>query len=345
MKLANPKSPPIWVPDSLLGSRAQKNGFAQSPWDKSQGKKQDAWRSDSEIATPESSPKPVLKPELDAAAPLTPTDSTDGKAETDGSTPGSQGVQADDLSGGQGQIGQNLADVDAVLSVSAAQIEQQVRVGRQQGYVQGLKDGMAKTLLELQADRQAEKDLIQQVSQELVALQQDAFRLFEPLRKLSLHIAEQLVRGELSLSGLAVERLVKACLAEITLDDQAVMVHAHPQDLEKVRPLLQASGAPLKLVADPHLLQGSVRVRSNETVIEDLIQHRLESLAQKLIFESDDWIRNASNLAGLRVETVEPASAEAPMAMSKFEVEDVEDKTIHADTDQPDPTIQGNPGP
>jgi len=341
MKLADPKSPATWAPDPLLGSRAQKNGFAQSPWDKSQAKKQEAWRSDSEIAAQEPSPKPVLKPELDAAAPATPTDSANDKAELDGSTPGSQGLQTHAHSAGQDQIGQNLADVDAVLSVSAAQIEQQVRVGRQQGYVQGLKDGMAKTLMELQADRQAEKDLIQQVSQELGALQQDAFRLFEPLRKLSLHIAEQLVRGELSLSGLAVERLVKACLAEITLDDQAVMVYAHPQDLDKVRPLLQASGAALKLVADPQLLQGSVRVRSNDTVIEDLIQHRLESLAQKLIFESDDWIRNASNLAGLRVETVESASVEAPMAMSKFEVEDVEDKTIPTETDRPDPTTQG----
>ena len=114
MKLANPKSPPIWVPDPLLGSRAQKNGFAQTPWDKSHGKKQDAWRSDSEIAIQEPSLKPVLKPELDAAATSTPTDSTDGQGEPDGSTPESQGVQADGHSPGHDQNGQNVADVDAV---------------------------------------------------------------------------------------------------------------------------------------------------------------------------------------------------------------------------------------
>ncbi len=337
MNPGHPKSPLIWHSDPLLGSRTRKNGFAQTPWDKAPHKKQDAWRSDAEIATAPP-PKSELPPEADTSAPLAPADGKDsplGQEASGAQTPGDRSeVAAAEPAAGT----ETASGADAIVTVSTAHIEHQVRVGRQQGYVQGLKDGMAKTLLELQADRQAEKDLILQVSQELGALQKDPFRLFQPLRKLSLHIAEQLVRGELALSGQVVDRLVKACLAEITLEDEAVMVYAHPQDLDRVRPLLEASGAPLKLVADPQLLQGSVRVRSNDTVIEDLIKNRLESLARKLMDESDDWIRNTSSLAGLRVETVEPAAEESPMAKSKFDVVDVEDKTVDIQNDPPEPT-------
>jgi hypothetical protein len=44
-----------------------------------------------------------------------------------------------------------------------------------------------------------------------------------------------------------------------------------------------------RLQADPSLLPGSVRVRADDAVVSDLVEHRLESLAQSLLTEPKRW--------------------------------------------------------
>jgi hypothetical protein len=44
-----------------------------------------------------------------------------------------------------------------------------------------------------------------------------------------------------------------------------------------------------RLVADSHLLPGSVRVRADDAVVSDLIEHRLETLAQALLQNTKPW--------------------------------------------------------
>jgi hypothetical protein len=43
------------------------------------------------------------------------------------------------------------------------------------------------------------------------------------------------------------------------------------------------------LVADDHLLPGSVRVRADDSVVSDFVENRLESLAQSLLLEPSPW--------------------------------------------------------
>ena len=42
-------------------------------------------------------------------------------------------------------------------------------------------------------------------------------------------------------------------------------------------------------MADPQLLPGSVRVRADDAVVSDLIEHRLENLAQSLLKDTKPW--------------------------------------------------------
>ena len=44
-----------------------------------------------------------------------------------------------------------------------------------------------------------------------------------------------------------------------------------------------------RLIADTHLLPGSVRVRADDAVVSDLIEHRLETLAQALLQNTKPW--------------------------------------------------------
>ena len=60
------------------------------------------------------------------------------------------------------------------------------------------------------------------------------------------------------------------------------MVFLNPDDLERFRPLADAADG-LVLEADARLQSGSVRVEVNDSLVEDLIEHRLEVLSQQLL--------------------------------------------------------------
>jgi flagellar biosynthesis/type III secretory pathway protein FliH len=312
-----------WKSDALLTGKKHKAAFAQTSWDQSKERQFGTW-------TPESHAKPGeehFQSDLHKSAPTDPSVETGAQAQAF-DTESSESFAAESVNNGlspNGSAPAHSAASGAPIVMSELN-EEQIRIARQQGYVQGLKDGMTKTLHDLEADRAKERDLIQTITSELAALQNDATRQFEPLRKLSLHIAEQLVRGELSTSGEAVERLVKACVADLNGQENGINVSLNPSDLERVQPLLKNNEPPLHLQPDMSLRPGSVRVRCNDTVIEDLIDHRLEGLARQLLSEPDPWLKNASRLTGSQVESVPSSFAERKKTAIDPEIDDVMEK-------------------
>ena len=115
-------------------------------------------------------------------------------------------------------------------------------------------------------------------------------RLFEPLKRLSVHIAEQLVLAELNLSGASIERLIQRCLDELSSHShQSITVELNAQD--KAR-LLEHSGEMfnnIQLHAVSSMQPGSVRVITDDTQVDDLIGHRLEALANNLLAQPEHW--------------------------------------------------------
>lgn len=314
-----------WKSDTLLAGKQKRPEFARTFWDQSQERNFGTW-------TPESAAKPKEDLFQNDAAKSAQTDHpTETNVQGQLADPDSDPALVTDQ--GSSALLPNSSPParspePGTLTVSAELNEQQTRIARQQGYVQGLKDGMAKTLHDLESERAKERDLIQAITKELEGLQNDAFRSFEPLRKLALHIAEQLVRGELSTSGEAVERLIKACVADLSEKENGINVSLNPNDLERVRPLLKNNEPPLLLQPDMSLLPGSVRVRSNDTVIEDLIENRLEGLAHQLLSEPEPWLKNASRLAGAQVEALEPAFAARHKTAIDQDIDDVLEKDL-----------------
>lgn len=312
-----------WKSDPLLSGKKQHTDFARTSWDQSKERNFGTWTHESA----EKSKQDIFQSDAQKS------ESTDQPTEQDVEdkrvAPDSEPVSVSDQ-GNSAQSPNASTPEDSpksgTLIASPELNEQQIRIARQQGYVQGLKDGMAKTLNDLESERAKERDLIQTITTELDGLQNDAFRLFEPLKKLALHIAEQLVRGELSTSGEAVERLIKACVADLNGKENGINVSVNPSDLERVRPLLKNNEPPLLLQPDMSLLPGSVRVRSNDTVIDDLIENRLEGLARQLLSQPEPWLKNASRLAGAQVETVEPSFADRKKASIDQEIDDVLEK-------------------
>jgi flagellar biosynthesis/type III secretory pathway protein FliH len=109
----------------------------------------------------------------------------------------------------------------------------------------------------------------------------------EDLASLALHLAMQLVRGELQHGPHAIDRLARGALQ--LLDDARgeAVVDLHPDDLAQARAAGQAWPRHPVLRPDAGLSRGSVRVRVGAAEVEDLIEHRLQALADALLAPVD----------------------------------------------------------
>jgi len=183
-------------------------------------------------------------------------------------------------------------------------------LGRAQGETDGEARGVALGLQQaeqaqapqmqaLQEQMQAQLDpelaLLHEVTQRLQALVENPQDLYEPLKRLALHVAEQLVLAELTLSGSAIERLVQRCLDELDLHGQGlVTIELNPQDKARLE---EKAGDMLKNIQLHGLAQlkpGSVRVLANDTQVEDLVQTRLLALANSLLGQPEAWREQSS---------------------------------------------------
>jgi len=183
-------------------------------------------------------------------------------------------------------------------------------LGRAQGEAEGEARGVALGLQQaeeaqapqmqaLQEQMQAQLDpelaLLREVTQRLQALVENPQDLYEPLKRLALHVAEQLVLAELTLSGSAIERLVQRCLDELDLHGQGlVTIELNPQDKARLEEKAGDMVKNIQLHGLAQLKPGSVRVLANDTQVEDLVQTRLQALANSLLGQPEAWREQSS---------------------------------------------------
>jgi flagellar biosynthesis/type III secretory pathway protein FliH len=143
---------------------------------------------------------------------------------------------------------------------------------------------------EILASLDDQKLLLKEVTDKLQAMSDNPQALFEPLKRLALHISEHMVLAELNISGQAIERLVQRCLDEIDLHGQPqVVIELHPQDKARLQELAGDVMKHMQIQAVPTLQPGSVRVLMNDTQIEDLVQNRMQTLANSLLTSPEAW--------------------------------------------------------
>ena len=229
----------------------------------------------------------------------------------DAGEPGADGDVGDvDTSSAVSQTA-GISEADFLAAIEAAR-EEAFQRGIAQGLEQGLQQGIERGIEEgrqrgLEEARQQHEEGTSSQQAELAAMidalraaATDSHRLFAPLKRLALHLAEQLVRGELSLSGEAINRLVENALMEIDhAPGNELVLSLNPEDMERWKRHAPAAFDTLELRADPSLSIGSVRVSAGESIIEDLVEHRLHQMAARLLGEVP--ARGFSRMTSLRM--------------------------------------------
>jgi flagellar biosynthesis/type III secretory pathway protein FliH len=158
--------------------------------------------------------------------------------------------------------------------------EEEFEAAKRDSYAEGYRVGQE----EAQAQLREAKEGFVELTQALRAAQSDMTEFYAPLKKLALHLAEQLVRGELTLSGAAIERLTKEALTDLEQQGEGpIVVRLHPTDLEKFNRQLDGELEGIELRGDRELTQGSVKVSIDDSAIEDLLDNRLNALSETVL--------------------------------------------------------------
>ena len=208
--------------------------------------------------------------------------------------------------------------------------------GHEQGLAEGLKAGHAQAIedakAQARADMQAALDaakaqasetlneqlkVLQTLNEKLTSFSDNPKALFEPVKRLAVHISEQLVLAELNLSGQAIERLVQRCLDELDMHGQSpIVIELHPQDKARLQDINAEVLKNMQLLAVPSLHPGRVRLVVNDTQIEDLIEHRLQTMANRLLNQPELWREQS-------------AFFRQPLAQRDGQVEDVPQRMMY----------------
>jgi flagellar biosynthesis/type III secretory pathway protein FliH len=260
------RAPGGWSANALLNAKSQAPSFLRTQWDEGKARSFGPWR-----VTDRTEPTDALTLPAALNAPAQ-ADPSDELAPYPPETP---------------EMALPVAE-DARMSEAALHAIQAA------AYQLGLQEGQAQLNAELDAERIQERELIRHLGIELRSISQDPQRFFEPLKRLSLHLAEQLVRAELQISGQAIQGLIQSCIQQLDHPAQPVQVSLNPQDMKRLQAMGEAVTAHLDLEADPQLRPGSVRVRVQDSVVQDLIEHRLEPLARRLLPQPEAWMKTSS---------------------------------------------------
>jgi flagellar biosynthesis/type III secretory pathway protein FliH len=288
------EKPAPWSPNPLLNSKAEAPRFLRTQWDEASARSFGPWR----VAEKAEPTEGLMTEAVVLAASEAATEAQDDVASSEA--------------------------LAAVAESESPWTEAALEQLRDEAYQKGLLEGQAQVRADFETERSKERELMRHLGIELRSISQDPQRFFEPLKRLSLHLAEQLVRAELQLSGQAIHNLIQQCIQQLDHVVEPVHVSVNPEDLQRLTAMGESVTKHMQLEADAQLRPGSVRVRVQDSVVQDLIETRLEPLARRLLTQPEQWMQQSS----LVKDRAEALPADAPVRDWQRQVIDVEDTEI-----------------
>lgn len=288
------EKPAPWSPNPLLNSKAEAPRFLRTQWDEATARSFGPWRVADKAEPTEGLLTEAAEPDASEAPTEVPADAA------------------------------ALQEAAITAEPESPWTEAALTQLRDEAYQRGLLEGQALVRTEFENERSKERELMRHLGIELRSISQDPQRFFEPLKRLSLHLAEQLVRAELQLSGQAIHNLIQQCIQQLDHAVEPVHVSVNPEDLQRLTAMGESVTKHMQLEADALLRPGSVRVRVQDSVVQDLIETRLEPLARRLLAQPEAWMQQSS----LVKDRTEALPADTPVRDWQRQVVDVQDTEI-----------------
>ncbi|MDO9279922.1 MAG: FliH/SctL family protein [Polaromonas sp.] len=310
-----PRTARVWQPLDLLHPSAGHGGFVRKAW----------------------SDRPLQAFDLQVVKTWSPPDDDEAVAESAGLADPT--LLLDDA----------VSEQDAAAATLAL-TEEALETVRQTAYAEGLAEGLRQVREEWNDDKKSRQsnslNILLELETSVRRLITSPDALFEPLKRLALHLAEQLVLAELTLSPQAIERLIRRCvdelapqrlapiLVEVNSADLALL-QPHGADASSARPAVGENNKtakpewPWHLQANDDLLPGSVRASASDAVVSDLIEHRLEALARSLLLDTGRSAaqsafqpsRLSARMASEQVVDAQPRMPSAPETHRSFDAD------------------------
>ncbi len=165
-----------------------------------------------------------------------------------------------------------IKELEAQLADAQAQIEQtriEVRESAEK---------------EFQEQLESSRKTYDGLTQKLAHASDNVSEFFEPLSRLAVHVGTQLVRGELTVGPTAIARLVQGCLDQLEgyQPKNPPILKMHPEDLAMYLSSIDGEPEGVQLRPDETMARGDVSLQMDDTAVEDLIENRLERLANHI---------------------------------------------------------------
>lgn len=246
-------------------------------------------------------------------------------------------------SGRQVGVEEGASQLDEALNATK---EAALEEGYDKGYEEAYAKGEAAARDELQAEVELASQDLKDLTQKLEEAAKDTDQFYAPLLKLAMHLAEQLVRGELTASGKAIAHLVETSLLEFENDPNSpILVKLNPEDLERIKAYETLLPKNAILKADPTMFVGSVRVQINGALIEDLIERRSTALWQALTRGQDAGEPPPSFLKNLELvkEAFEEVEADAEIDAEPEPEKPAMNARVDAEQVTQEPAVERDP--
>ena len=171
----------------------------------------------------------------------------------------------------------NLPDALAVITEEPPAEDAELPVisqGHAEGYDVGYQEGYDEGVVLGQSEGQAKAKGFEAGQQQAQALEEQRNKDIQ----VALHLAKELVRGELSLSTHAIERLIMLSMEQLQTTQSTIQVHMNPLEFERLK---KHNSLPDQVVLQPSndVSMGSIKVEQAGSWVEDLIEDRLAQIS------------------------------------------------------------------
>lgn len=155
--------------------------------------------------------------------------------------------------------------------------------GRDEGYKAGQQQGLSEMRSQLMADQKRFNDLAKAL---LSPVEEQDQRLEDLLLTMVERLSQAVVRRELVTDPADIRALVRHAVSVLPSGPDKLRIFLNPEDLERVESYTREQPG-WHFIADPEMATGGVRVETDDSVVNDSVERRLQEVIERFLQQQD----------------------------------------------------------